>query len=273
MLMTRYFLNRCVITLIVLLGTVFHASAQTAEEYLKAGEKKFANKAYKEALIDFDKAILLNPKSIEAYNAKGSCLYELKQFKKAAEAYGYVIKFDSTNADAYNKRGVCYVYGPFRLREAIKDYTKAINLNPDNIKPYYNRGFLRNWGRGSACAIGDFTAILMIDSTNSNIWINRGNSFKKDKQFTAAILDYTKAISKDAPDKLMAYFNRGICYEAIGKNDDAAQDFNTVLRLDPSKPDNTAYLKQPMQLKHLHRKAKKIIKKAFPSNKQWQLKV
>jgi len=270
MLMTRYFLNRCVITIILLLGTTFHASAQTADEYLKAGEKKFENKAYKEALIDYDKAILLNPKSIEAYNAKGSCLYELEQFKKAAEAYGSIINLDSTNAEAYNKRGVCYVLGPFRLRAAMQDFTKAIYLDPDDIKPYYNRGLLRNRGRGSECAIGDFTAILMIDSTNANIWISRGNSFKKTKQFSAAILDYTIAINEDAPDKMLAYFNRGVCNETIEKHDQAAKDFDVVLMLAKSKPGNTAYSKQPMQLKRLHRKAKKIIKKAYPKDTQWE---
>ncbi len=269
--MTRYFLNRCAIAFI-LLNITFHASAQTADEYLKAGQKKFANKVYKEALLDFDKAILLNPESIEAYNAKGLCLYNLEEYIQARDVFGTIVKLDSTNAVAYNNIAFCH-FKMLKIVNAYNNFTKAITINPNYAEAYYNRGMLRSRYKSHLCAIGDFTAALMIDSSLTKAWNNRAISFQKTRQYGAAILDFNNAIAIDTVDKLLSHFNRGICYEAIGKNDEAAKDYDTVLMLYTSKPSNSAYLKQPRQLKHLHSQAKKIIKKAYPGDKQWDLKI
>ena len=61
--------------------------------------------------------------------------------KEAIADYNKAIEINPDDADAYNNRGwVLYNLG--KDKEAIADYNKAIEINPDHAKAYGNRGLL-----------------------------------------------------------------------------------------------------------------------------------
>ena len=70
---------------------------------------------------------------------KGNFLMMLKQIDEALKAYSRVIDLDPNDAAAYNNRGVTY-HGKGKLDLAVKDYNIAIKLNPDDANAYSNRG-------------------------------------------------------------------------------------------------------------------------------------
>ena len=64
----------------------------------------------------------------------------LKQTDEALKDYSRAIELSPNNAAAYTNRGVAYgEKGEHKL--AIKDYTTAIKLNPDFANAYNNRGY------------------------------------------------------------------------------------------------------------------------------------
>ena len=75
---------------------------------------------------------------IKILNCRGKCLIFLKRFDEAIETYRKINEYqiDSKN---YLKIGVCY-YNKQKIDEAIDNYNKAIELNPNFTEAYFNKG-------------------------------------------------------------------------------------------------------------------------------------
>jgi tetratricopeptide (TPR) repeat protein len=129
------------------------------------------------------------------YNREGERCYSLKQYKEAVENYTQAIQLQSNTALFYNNRG--YVYGGLgEYDKAISDYNKAIELDPQDASIYANQGYL----------------------------------FAKLEKYDEAISDYCRAIELD-PDNAVAYNNRGSIYIVLGRTDEAISDLNKAIEL------------------------------------------
>ena len=74
---------------------------------------------------------------------------------------------------AYNNRGVAKkslkdYYG------AIADYTKAIELRPDDALLIYNRGVAKNYLEDYYGAIADYTKAIELNPDDASAYNNRG---------------------------------------------------------------------------------------------------
>lgn len=90
-----------------------NADTLTAIDYYDKGVILLGQKNYKEALLNFDKAIVMKPDFAEAYNERANA------------------KFDG---DIFEKNQ------PW----AWDDYQKAIDIKPNLAKPYFDRGMRKN---------------------------------------------------------------------------------------------------------------------------------
>lgn len=129
------------------------------------------------------------------YNREGERCYSLKQYKEAVENYTQAIQLQSNTALFYNNRGCAYG-GLGEYDKAISDYNKAIELDSFNSTAYHNRGY-----------------------TYNNL-----------KEYEKAISDYGKAIEL-SPNNATAYNNRGSIYIVLGRTDEAISDFNKAIEL------------------------------------------
>ena len=98
---------------------------------------------YDRAIVDYDKAIRLDPKYTRAYYSRGRA-YRLKgEYDRAIADYDKDIRLDPENAKVYYySRGYAYSEKG-EYDRAIVDYDKAIRLDPENAKVYYysSRGY------------------------------------------------------------------------------------------------------------------------------------
>jgi tetratricopeptide (TPR) repeat protein len=62
-----------------------------------------------------------------------------QQNQEALEAYDKAIELDPNYVQAYNNKGAALV-GLGRYREALEAYDKAIELDPNNVQAYVNKG-------------------------------------------------------------------------------------------------------------------------------------
>lgn len=95
--------------------------------------------------------------------------------------------------------------------QAIRDYTKALEINPKHVVAYFNRG-------NSYCekgqydrAINDFTKAFEINPKYGEAYLNRGIAYAKKGQYDRAISYYDKALEIN-PKHVMTYNNRGLIY-------------------------------------------------------------
>ena len=61
------------------------------------------------------------------------------QFEEAIEQFDQSIRLDSQNHEAYFYRG-CAKYNIFQKEDAVNDYLKTIELNPEYLQAYFNLG-------------------------------------------------------------------------------------------------------------------------------------
>jgi tetratricopeptide (TPR) repeat protein len=122
------------------------------------------------------------------------------------------------------------------LDGAIADFTRAIELNPKDDAPYYNRAQAKRLKKDAAGAIADYTRAIELGSTNPAAYNNRGNARAENNDQDGAIADYTRAIELK-PDYARAYYNRAVAKDAKRDAAGAAADFKSAEKLDPELAD------------------------------------
>ena len=108
--------------------------------YTIRSESKNLKRLFVEALIDSDSAITLNPNSYWAYKERGSAYRQLHQYREAIKNYSKALEINPGYAQAYNGLAICYDDGKIDFRKAVQNYTKAVELDPQSAAYIYNRG-------------------------------------------------------------------------------------------------------------------------------------
>ena len=163
---------------------------------------------------------------------KGNFLMMLKQIDDALKAYSRAIELSPNNTAAFNNRGVAY-HGKGKLDLAVKDYNIAIKLNPDDANAYSNRGNVYREKGEFNRAIDDTNTAIKLNPNCTGAYNNRGAAFGAKGQVDLAIKDCSKAIELN-PNCTVAYSNRGNAYCIKGKFDLAIGDYNKVTQMNPS---------------------------------------
>ena len=85
---------------------------------------------YEQAVIEFNKAIELDPEYAIAYNNRGNAYWNESNFNRALADYDKAIELDPEYAEAYGNRGFVY-YLKGELTKAINDLEKCLELSDD----------------------------------------------------------------------------------------------------------------------------------------------
>ena len=80
------------------------------------------------------------------------------------------------------------------LKLWIRDYSAAIQVDPENAYTFYNKGISLDRMGNFEEAIQNFTQAIDLEGTKADFYHNRGFAFRKKKDYDKAIADYTKAI-------------------------------------------------------------------------------
>ncbi|HWB62753.1 MAG TPA: tetratricopeptide repeat protein, partial [Chitinophagales bacterium] len=117
--------------------------------------------------------------------------------------------------------------------KALADYNKAIELDPRNADFYNNRGNVWRKKKEYEKALADYDKAIELDPTDAKAYGNRGIVWDDKKEYEKALADYNKAIELDPTDAI-AYNNRGIVWSNKKEYDKALVDYNKGIELDPT---------------------------------------
>ena len=109
------------------------------EAYYNLGNALLTLKHPDEALLNFEKAIRLNPKDAQYHFERGNALQELNRLDEAIASYENSSRLRPRYVEAYNNLGIV-LKEIGRFDEALANYDKAISLKPDYAEAYSNRG-------------------------------------------------------------------------------------------------------------------------------------
>ena len=124
-------------------------------------------------------------------------------------------------------------YDSGNYQGAILDYTKAIEIDPNNANAFVNRGIAKGDSKkGFLDAISDFSKAIAIDPKYAPAYYNRGRVKFNMEDFLGAISDYSKAIENN-PKYTDAYVYRGVTKKTIGngKMEGACSDWRKAASL------------------------------------------
>ncbi len=131
-------LKSALIITILLFLTVSAVYAQTAEEHLQDGNASFKQDEFDQSIIEYTKALDIDPNLTQAYNNRGVAYAQEGSLSRAIADFTMAIANNFNDAEAYNNRGHAYAeQGNFS--QAIADYTRAIRIDAFYVKAYNNR--------------------------------------------------------------------------------------------------------------------------------------
>ena len=115
---------------------------------------------------------------------------------------------------------------------AISFYLRAIELDPDYAKAYYNMGIAYADQGNTAKEIESYKKAIELDPDDAAACYNLGNTYKDQGNLTKAIELWEKAIEVD-PDLAAAYYNLGIAYYGQGNYTKAIELYEKAIELKP----------------------------------------
>ncbi|MCS5589627.1 MAG: tetratricopeptide repeat protein [Candidatus Thioglobus sp.] len=174
-------------------------------------------------------------KSLVLFNILGSALQATEKFIEAVDCYNQAIQINPDYVDAYGNRGNA-LKELGRLDEAIKSYNKVIQLNPNYAEAYGNRGNALNELGQSDEAIKNYKKAIQLKPDYVDAYNNLGGALKQLGRLDEAIKNYKKAIQLK-PDYVNAYINLGGALQDQGQLDKAVEIYNKAIQLNPNDAD------------------------------------
>ncbi|MCB2221185.1 MAG: tetratricopeptide repeat protein [Bacteroidetes bacterium] len=116
------------------------AFAQKENKYIRNGNDQYYEDNYKEAEVDYMKALEKNPESVKGQYNLGGALYKQENYEDASKLYGNVAsraQDDKNKADALFNLGNSYVKAQ-KYEEAINAYKDALRIDPEDMDTKYN---------------------------------------------------------------------------------------------------------------------------------------
>ena len=124
---------------------------------------------------------------------EGLILYRQGKYQESINFYTEYLKTDPYNEAAYNRRGNVYFLKFEQYDAAIDDYNRAIEVNPQYWKPYYNRGNVHTILQDYDAAISDYNRALELNPNDADIYESRGICYLQAGEIKKAFADFAKA--------------------------------------------------------------------------------
>ncbi|MGH7184735.1 MAG: tetratricopeptide repeat protein, partial [Pseudomonadota bacterium] len=190
-------------------------------------------KRYHAAVRDLSRAISINPKYTAAYHHRADAYLGLGMYREAAADATQVLTLqpEVTDPDLLLLRARANA-GDKKLNPALEDLNKAIEVKPDLVDAYIERGMVFLQARRFDDAIGDLTRAIEIDPQNVKAYAMRASAKLQAEANDDALNDVNQALQLAANDPL-ALRIRGNVYEALNRTDEGIADYRNALAQDP----------------------------------------
>lgn len=170
---------------------------------------------------------------------QASTRLEQGNFQGAIQAFNQAIELNPDYMEAYCERGLSYaLLGDYQ--KAIEGFRQAIEIDPNHVDAY------ARWGTALASvgdlqgAIEKFDEALQLDSNFVDAYYNRGLAYYSLNNFERAVEDFTQVIQRDST-LAQAYGRRGLAYNALSNRSAAISDLQQAATLFQQQGDRVGY--------------------------------
>lgn len=190
------------------------------------------------ALEEFDLALAIDPGRASSWVHRAAVFLNLGKWKyqECIDGVSHGLEIQPDIWIGYYIRGICYARLR-KFETAVTDFTQYVEAVPNDPDGWYNRGLANhnivNNVKAHRQALADYSRAIELDPTFTSALINRGDLYLSiigDAEL--ALIDYnTVLISEKIP---RAYVGRGDAYFLLQRYDEALADYQRALELHPS---------------------------------------
>ena len=206
---------------------------QTARDYYRKAAAHFRADHFEEALLDFNKAVELDPTNADALFYRIMTLSKLDPRSEPVRDWDRIIDV----APRYKLIYVIYLLranyraGRGQFDGSIEDINKALEFTPNDGNSYHLRSFCYLMKGNRNAAYEDYKKSMELKTTLQNPLLTRGYVLVLRRDFESALADYTSALAWK-PDDAIAYVDRGTTYVLMGKIDLGLADIKKGMGID-----------------------------------------
>ncbi len=198
-----------------------------ADDYIKQGEGLYFQGNYDEAVVCFEKAILMNNNLDEAWYWRGNVLIKMQRHEEALACYDQAISIKSDHCEAwYNKANLLAKLQKYE--EAIACYERASSGESQKYSCWHSIAALLGKLQHYEEAIASYDRALAIKTTDSEIWHNRGAMLGKVQQYAQAVDSYDRAVALK-PNRYETWYNRGNMLWKLLRYSDAIDSYDRAI--------------------------------------------
>jgi serine/threonine-protein kinase len=195
-----------------------------------------------EALLEFEKAVAIDPRLAKAWQQIGYILMNRMDYKGAEAAFLKAINSDPNSAANWEGLAQTYLINQQEAK-AESAYKKLLEIEPNNIPALYNLGRIQ-WGRKDAAdAKESFSKVLQLNPNYAEAHNNLGAIYLSEGKLAQSILENEKAIELK-PSLYPAHYSLYLAYDQQKDFKQAAAHLKEYLRLSD---DDDPKLKQKLK--------------------------
>jgi tetratricopeptide (TPR) repeat protein len=158
------------------------------------------------------------------------------ELPKATETLRSIVEADSKDYQAWNELGMVYFIQK-DLEAAANAYTKAIELKPDYVTALVSLGRVRLAQKNNDAAVAVLDAAVKAEPKSATANYFLGEAYLAVKKGSMAVGFMNEAIKLDPIGMANAHLRLGTLYNAAGRKDLAAVEFNEFLKKKPDYPE------------------------------------
>jgi len=224
-------MNKISYILIVLLAmTTTVVQSQSAKQYYKAGEDFSRALNYKDAIVQFSKAIELDPDFDKAYISRAGAYSNIGEHKNAAEDYDRALVFEEKEPELYFFSGKqWHLHGNYEM--AVSKLSLAIELKKNFLEAYEVRSQVYMVLGNYDLALEDCLRCLKLEE-DENSYYNLARVYEKLEMLDDAEEAYKNSINKNRRIVRTHFAYASLLYERE-KYTEANNSITQVLQLEP----------------------------------------
>lgn len=191
-------------------------------------------KAWKDSYTLWSDVIEKYPDEDGAYVNRGHFLRSINEYDRAMRDYERAITINPLNYRPYHNRGKIY-FDRGEVDLAMEDFNRSIGLNPDNAEAYSNRGAAYGLKKDYENALNDINRAIELDPTRKASYSNRAVLNYETSRYDKAISDVNTFLQYEPYNADMINL-RGLCHRLAGRFEEAISDYTLAIRYNPAQP-------------------------------------
>lgn len=170
------------------------------------------------------------------YNKEGLVLYNKKKYDEAITEFKKALELNPNHYDAHYHLGISY-YATGSLDESIKELKKAIDINPKEPRAHYNIAFAYVAKEQVNVAISEYQKTIELyrekkDKKEAEGYLYLGVAYSLIEKYDDAIVACKKSLEIN-PNLEDGHYFMGTCYYKKNMFDDAIAEFKKVIQINP----------------------------------------